>query len=311
MTTDPGAAGGAGAPDPNAGRGFFGALDSVSNFLRTLLAMAVAGAVGFAGWLGYDHFASRDRAIADLRVKTEEVEKLQGDIKIKDAELETKTKEIATLSADVSRLNEEVKALDKQVKILEVKRKLLKTDHRIAQITVVKQEPDANGQLYTDITFTEQNDEGQPIEEPRPFRLKGDMVYVDYWVVKFDDKYVEEADLLRGTSICLLRRIFSSKQEPDDAFPLDKVNSRPTAYSRGGAPNEFEEKIWHDFWEIANNPERAKELGIREIHGDAVSHKLVPGKKYRLMIRASGGPSIGLEGDAPPTPAPVPGPPSG
>jgi hypothetical protein len=56
--------------------------------------------------------------------------------------------------------------------------------------------------------------------------------------------------------------------------------------------SDFEKQIWDDFWNIANDPQRAQQLGIRAAHGEAVSVQLRPGKTYRLQLRASGGLTI-------------------
>jgi len=64
--------------------------------------------------------------------------------------------------------------------------------------------------------------------------------------------------------------------------------------------SDFEKKIWDDFWRIANDPQRSAELGIRALHGDAVSIKVEKGKTYRVTVRASGGPEIVVEPDTPP-----------
>ena len=50
----------------------------------------------------------------------------------------------------------------------------------------------------------------------------------------------------------------------------------------------LEKKIWEDFWNIANDSDRAKELGIRAAHGDAVSIKVRKGKSYKVTLRATG-----------------------
>jgi hypothetical protein len=113
-------------------------------------------------------------------------------------------------------------------------------------------------------------------------------VYIEYLVAKFEDKYVEQSDLDRGTAICLFQRIFGENQEPSDGFDLDEVGSRPTAYARGGEISEFERQIWSDFWTIANDPARARELGIRAAHGNAPSIRVKPGMTYRIDLRSTG-----------------------
>jgi hypothetical protein len=56
--------------------------------------------------------------------------------------------------------------------------------------------------------------------------------------------------------------------------------------------SDFEKKIWSDFWTLANDPEKAKELGIRAAHGEAVNIRMEAGKRYQVQLRASDGLSI-------------------
>jgi hypothetical protein len=114
------------------------------------------------------------------------------------------------------------------------------------------------------------------------------MVYVDYLQVTFDDKFVEEADLDRSTSIVLFHRLFGEYQEAVDGYQLDTVGTRPTAYSRGTQMSDFERKIWDDFWLIANDSQRAAELGIFAAHGSAVSMRVKPGMTYEIELRSTG-----------------------
>jgi hypothetical protein len=171
--------------------------------------------------------------------------------------------------------------------------RLLKVDHRLAQLTVLDQQRDpASDRVISRVRFVEVDDRGEPIDEAREFDVEGDVVYIDHWVVKFDDRYVEQADALRSASLVLFRRLFGEYQEPRDGFSLDRTGARPTAYAGGTAPTDFEEQIWDDFWMIANDPSRAASLGIRAAHGEAISMKVEPGREYRLMLRDSDGLSI-------------------
>ncbi len=155
-------------------------------------------------------------------------------------------------------------------------------------------------QLYTVGQFVEVNDKGERLGEPRQFRINGDVVYVDNWVVKFDDKYVEQAEIDRATSLVLFRRIFGEAQTPNDGIPLDAVGSRPQAYGNGNEMSAFEKQIWDDFWTIANDAAQAKEMGIRAAHGEAPSMKLQKGKSYKIQLRASDGLSITPDSGPPP-----------
>jgi hypothetical protein len=182
--------------------------------------------------------------------------------------------------------------------------RLLKKDQRKAIITVLKQVGEGE-EMVTTIRWVELGENDQPIDE-RTFDLKGDIVKVDAWVVKFDDQYIEEADLIRGTSICLFRRIHGEFAQREEVHVLDEVGSLPSVYRRGERVSDFEREIWDDFWEIANDPERAEELGIRAAHGEVVYNKVQPGKKYKLELRASGGLSMKPLGPDEPDPTAKP-----
>ena len=58
-------------------------------------------------------------------------------------------------------------------------------------------------------------------------------------------------------------------------------------------------QIWSQFWEFANDREKAASKGIRAADGEAVSIKTQPGKTYRIVLRASDGLSISPD-NAPP-----------
>jgi hypothetical protein len=152
----------------------------------------------------------------------------------------------------------------------------------------------------------ELNDAGQPIGQPRQFDIRGDMVYVDYLRVTFEDKYVEKSELDRSTAICLFQRIFGEHQEAADGYQLDEVGTRPTVYAQGAEMSDFERKIWSDFWLIANDPKQAAELGIYAAHGAAVSMRVRPQATYLLELRSTGDMTI-----RPVEPPPPPAPPEG
>jgi hypothetical protein len=62
---------------------------------------------------------------------------------------------------------------------------------------------------------------------------------------------------------------------------------------------EFEREIWRQFWDFANDPDKAEQAGIRAAHPEAPSIKLRPGKEYVIKLRASGGLSINPKGTPP------------
>ena len=84
------------------------------------------------------------------------------------------------------------------------------------------------------------------------------------------------------------QRIFGEYQQPQEGYQLDEIGSSPTSYARGGQVSEFEQKIWDDFWEIANDRKKAAELGIRAAHAVAPSIRVKKGLTYELELRSTG-----------------------
>jgi len=265
-------------------------ISAVNSFLRTLLAIVVVGGVGIGGWYGYTTFNARE---LDAQQKAKRLDEAEQNLTAARARLEQAETDLVKQAAELKAKDAEIARLNESVRKLELAIRYLKIDHRVARFTAVEQtKDDATGEVSSLIEFVELNDEGHPIDTPRQFRIRGDIVYIDGWVVKFEDKYVEQADLERGTSLLLFKRIFGSGQKPDDGYPLDEVGSAPKAYARGGKMSDFERKIWDDFWNIANDTEKAKQLGIRAAHGGAPFMKVEKGKSYRILLRASGDPTI-------------------
>jgi hypothetical protein len=225
--------------------------------------------------------------VAELDSVRESLKKASTDLLARQQEIESLNKDVAAKTAEIERL--------------EVAMRLLKVRRRLARLTVLDQrerpqsesqaEPADGGSstnVVTRVEFVEVSENGDPIGEAKQFNIAGDMVYVDYLQVTFDDKFVEEADLDRSTSIVLFHRLFGEYQEAVDGYQLDTVGTRPTAYSRGTQMSDFERKIWDDFWLIANDSQRAAELGIFAAHGSAVSMRVKPGMTYEIELRSTG-----------------------
>jgi hypothetical protein len=284
-----------------------------NSFLRTVLALFVVGGMSAGGWYGYTVYNAtelesqrKNRELQDARqaltAKEQQLAASQEQIAEQQGLLEQKDRELADQQAEIVDLQDEVAQQAVEIDRLDTALRLHKMQRRLAQITVrdVVRDPETD-QQYADIEFVELDEQGEPAGEARQFRIDGDMVYVDYWVVKFEDKYVEQADLERGMSICMFHRIFGELQKPKDGFHLDEPGRRPGAYARGGMLSDLEKRIWDDFWGIANDPAQAEELGIRTLHGDAVSIKVSKGKKYKITVRAAAGPEIEVDEDSAPS----------
>ncbi|MCA9184269.1 MAG: hypothetical protein KDA99_01575 [Planctomycetales bacterium] len=240
-------------------------VNAVSGLIRSLVYAAAVCGVGYGGGWLYTHYWSHGVSTAQLQQARQEIAELQHQLQLKDMHIDQ----------------------------LDTALHLLKVDQRVAELRVLRQEfvPGLD-RVISEISFVEMNDQGEPIDVPRKFTIEGDTVYLDYWVVKFEDRYIEQSAVNRATSICLFRKVFGEYQRPAEGFDLDAVNMRPAAYARGKEISDFERRIWGDFWNIAHSPEKATELGIRAAHGQASYTKLRPGVTYRLSLRASDGMTI-------------------
>ncbi len=280
-------------------------LRTLNSLVRTFLATILVGGVGTAGWYGYQSYRGADRELESVQQSLADREaalaRTRRDLDTTRQQLAVQDEELAEQRVQLEQMAEDLLQKQQEIERLDTALRLHKMERRLAQISVLDVETDPeSGKTFSTIGFVEMNDAGDPVGSMREFQLEGDVIYVDYRVVKFDDAYVEQADLERGTTICLFNRIFGEYQRPSEGFTLDEPGTRPGSYTRGGVISEFEQKIWDDFWTIANDPQRAEQLGIRALHGDAVSIKVQEGNSYRITVRASGGPEIQVDQDAAP-----------
>jgi len=276
-------------------------INAVNNLTGTIVSLAVLAVIGAGGWYAYQtYFGEKLRAQKALEERETKIAGLTRDLAARSHEIDRLGDALTETHEQIDRLELDLEAKQREIERLDMAVRLLKVDHRVAQIDVLGQEGSAEaGDLVTHFSFVEIDDRGKPLEEPRVFQVEGDFIFVDSWVAKFTDEFVEMGDPLRSTSICLFRRLFGETQRPSEGFALDSVGSRPAAYRKGGKTSELEREIWGKFWEYANDPVKAEKVGVRAAHGEAPYIKLLPGKRYKVVLRASGGLSL-IPEDLPP-----------
>lgn len=251
-------------------------IKAVNSVVRTLLVLVGVGVIGYAGYLGYHQFVvpagQAKEALAQLEKVNQENQQLQATVKEQTERL-----------AELKRLNER----------LQTSLKLIKLDRRMAHVSVKETGRGENGQPWMNVEFTEFDREGNPIGPPRPFRLAGERLYVDCWLAKFEDEYVEDADLLRNATLCVFKGIWGDLDGPANGQSLDVEAGAPVPVGYNQSPvTEFEKKIWYDFWSVANSVERQRALGIRAAHGQVDYILAEAGKTYLVELRASDGVSM-------------------
>ena len=185
-------------------------ISTINSLVRTLLILAV---VGGAGMLSFEIYQS----MHEREAEQEELKEAQTRRKAAEEELQTASKQLASVQANLKRqtaqideLKSEAREQELRYRRLDTAMRLLKVDRRAARLTVIKQEKDEESDsIVSEIEFVEIDDRGEAVAKTqRRFVIKGELVYIDSWIVKFDDKYVEQSDLHRSTSLVLFKRIF-------------------------------------------------------------------------------------------------------
>jgi hypothetical protein len=191
-------------------------------------------------------------------------------------------------SAKIGRLEKEKEAL-KQV----VQR--LSDEKRVAEILVTDQKVDSSGELRTNLLFVEYTRGGESLP-PKVFTIIGKLAHLDAMVIKFDHKFVQDGDPLRGHSIALFTKIYGEQQSPANAPAIDESGKVPEIY-RDADPRlaNFEQDLWKDFWKLASDEDYRKQKGVRVAMGQGVWGMFEPDKLYRVTLESDGGLNLTAE----------------
>lgn len=194
-----------------------------------------------------------------------------------------------------ARTIEELKAASAQMQQVVAQRQAmidrLSRSRRIAHVQVTDQKTDSSGAvLETSVLFIELDDQGAELAR-QSFTVPGDVLFVDAWTIKFDPERVAQGDPLMGKSLVLLRRIYSDRVPAKDGQLIDTPGAIPPGYAASDV-GRFEKKLWENFWALATDPDKAREMGVRVAQGEAVYKPVRVGQTYELIADASGGMSL-------------------
>ena len=270
-----------------------GTFQSVNVFFRTVVLLAL---VLLAGWWTLMLKSKLSASERNLEQRTAELDQAHLDLQNRERQIIQLGKQVEEREAEISRLQDVVNEQDRIIKSLELANRLLKVSHRLARITVLAQGAapapsgaDAPDAVRTTVRFTELGEDGQPLAVGKELTVEGKTLYVESLVIQFEDSYVEQGDALRGTSLCMFRRLFGENQNPSQGVALDSPDQFPLAYSGDTTTDPVHRALWQRFWEYANDPALAKQLGVRTMQGEAPFIEARVGKTYRLELRAAGG----------------------
>jgi hypothetical protein len=265
---------------------------NINVLLRNVI---LGGLLVLGGWWTYflrEQVVGHEEA---LEARDAEIVTLTGDLEQSGLRIEVLDATVLERDEEIKDLGVELAAREAEIEELELSLWLLKVDHRVARITVLDQTTGAGGVVRTKVRFAEINPEGEELGPGREIEIEGKTVYVEGLVIKFDDAYVEMGDNLRGTSVCLLKRLFGENQSPSAGATLDIQTQLPRAYGDEEGNSAQHAELWSRFWDYANDPDLAAEKGVRAIHGEAPYMEMRPGQTYRLELRSSGGMTIVAE----------------
>jgi len=261
---------------------------NVNVFFRTVVLL---GAVLLGVWwtvLLRGKLMASERTLA---ARTQELEETRDRLEERQREIQRLGTELESRAAEIARLESVVADQQREIQALELARRLLKVQHRVARLEVLAQgaQADSPERVRTTVRFTELDPDGNPLGPGEEATVEGKRIYVESLVIQFEDRYVEQGDALRGTSLCLFRRLFGENQSPNEGVQLDGVGQQPAVYGGDTTPGAVHDALWQRFWDYANDPALARELGVRAMQGEAPFVEARPGKSYRLELRASGG----------------------
>lgn len=163
----------------------------------------------------------------------------------------------------------------------------LEAERRVADLIVAEQSR-TDGVLHTRLIMVEYDRAARPLP-PRAFEVVGDQVHVDALVIKFDNDLVRADHPMRGRALLLFEKLYGDAQPPAQAARIDPVGGVPGIY-RDVDPNvsTFEQKLWHQFWQLADDPALRQQLGVKVAHGAGVFAPFKPGIRYTVTLAADG-----------------------
>lgn len=182
-----------------------------------------------------------------------------------------------------------------EVRVLKKVIERLSADSRIAEVLVTQSRYDEERErIETTIKFLEYDSAGKPLD-PRYFTFHGNIIQFQALVIRFQDSLVRSGDRVRGKSVYLFMKAFVLDGVNTQVFDLTEAEGIPQGYKVPGVKNEFETKLWEEFWHYALDPKARRMSGVKNAQIEAPGSMFLPGTIYTLKIEHSGGIRIDAE----------------
>jgi len=163
----------------------------------------------------------------------------------------------------------------------------LTEEDQIGYAKVLSQQTE-EGRLRTTIRFVETaRDDKTRIILQKECIIEGDVIHFDALIVKFDDQMVLDG---KSRALYLWRRIYGETTPPQEGTPIEEPGTEPRRYSGllRALPPAHQQLFWSNIWDLANDPEKLHEHGIKAIYGSVVYNQFRPGLIYVFKINPVG-----------------------
>ena len=193
-------------------------------------------------------------------------------------------RQIAALEAEQAAMQAELESFESMIDRLGRSR-------RLGQIDVLDQVVDGStGDVFsTTVRFVELDDRGRVLGQQEVV-LPGDVIHIDTQTIRFPADDIANGHPLRGSTLVLLRRMYSECVAPRDGIELDLPGSVPPGYAdTSGDTSNWEQGLWASFWRLAAEPAFADAAGVRVAQGEVVYQRMKAGQTWRLDVDAAGG----------------------
>jgi len=163
----------------------------------------------------------------------------------------------------------------------------LTDEDQIGYAKVISQRME-EGRLLTAIRFVETaRDDKTKVILQKEYTIEGDVIHFDALIVKFDNQMVQDG---RSRALYLWRRVYGEKMPPGEGFTIEEPGTEPKRYSGllQALPDQHQQLFWSGIWDLANDPEKLHEHGIKAIYGSVIYQKLKEGLIYVFKISPTG-----------------------
>lgn len=163
----------------------------------------------------------------------------------------------------------------------------LSDERQIGYAKVLSQET-REGVLYTKLLFVEVDPSDYTRHIVRKeYEVAGDVVHFDTLVVTFGTELVKDG---KERAMYLWRRIYGEKMSPEAGYPIESQGQPSPRYAQLSAKLSLADQqlFWQEIWQLANDPKRLENLGIKAVFGNVVYRQLKPGLIYVFKVSATG-----------------------